>query len=216
MKRQAQHCNKKKNCPIVAAWTRECSWRASIAPAGWTSSGLRAPHKRRMGRRTRWHLSCSHCRKKKKPFSRVIPVLGAMLTFQYRSTGDARIVRVILTPEPCHFHRIRRVDAIVVKKLQQRVAQFVLLHQSPPRIMRVILAHGSCQVLQILDVSSKQGPCYSSSTLLFKKNSMYVSSLHKGPCKISLCKKKSANASMWKRKSSFQRRIPNTLRSAFP
>ena len=44
-----------------------------------------------------------------------------MLIFQYRSTGDPQLVRVILAPEPCNFHRI------VVKKLQERVAPFVLL-----------------------------------------------------------------------------------------
>ena len=44
---------------------------------------------------------CSHCRKK--PFSRVTLVLGAMLIFLYRSTGDPRIVRVILAPEPMQF-----------------------------------------------------------------------------------------------------------------
>ena len=27
-----------------AVRTSECSWRATVAPAGWTSSGLRAPH----------------------------------------------------------------------------------------------------------------------------------------------------------------------------
>ena len=34
----------KKNYPFNAAWTSECSWRATVAPAAWTSSGLRAPH----------------------------------------------------------------------------------------------------------------------------------------------------------------------------
>lgn len=42
---------------------------------------------------------------KKKPFSHVILVLGAMLTFLYRSTEDPRIVRVILAHKPCNFHR---------------------------------------------------------------------------------------------------------------
>ena len=56
MMRQAQHL-KKKLPDNFAAWTPESSYSASIAPAGWTSSGLRAPHKRRMGRRARWHLS---------------------------------------------------------------------------------------------------------------------------------------------------------------
>ena len=38
---------RKKNLPDnFAAWTPECSERASKAPAGWTSSGLRA-HTRR-------------------------------------------------------------------------------------------------------------------------------------------------------------------------
>ena len=38
-----------------------------------------------------------------KTFSHVILVLGAMLIFQYRSTGDQQFVRVILAPEPCNF-----------------------------------------------------------------------------------------------------------------
>ena len=43
-------------------------------------------------------------------------------------------MRVILTPGPCNFHRITKVDAIVVNKLQERAAPFVLLHRSknPP------------------------------------------------------------------------------------
>ena len=49
---------------------------------------------------------CSHCRKKEKPFSRVILVLGTMLIFLYRSTGDPRIVHVILAPEPCNLYHI--------------------------------------------------------------------------------------------------------------
>ena len=36
--------SRQKNYPFNAAWTSECSWRATVAPAGWTSSGLRAPH----------------------------------------------------------------------------------------------------------------------------------------------------------------------------
>ena len=36
---------KKKKLPNhFAVRTSECSWRATVAPAGWTSSGLRAPH----------------------------------------------------------------------------------------------------------------------------------------------------------------------------
>ena len=54
---EASSALKKKLPPNFAAWTPGCSWRASIAPAAWTSSGLRAPHKRRMGRRAQWHLS---------------------------------------------------------------------------------------------------------------------------------------------------------------
>ena len=96
-----------------------------------------------------------------------------MLIFLYRSTGDPRIVRVILAPEPCNFHRF--------EKHANSFHQY--LHS---RIMRASLAQGSCQILQILDVSSKKGPCDSSSSR--KKNSVYVSSLHKGPCKISLRK----------------------------
>ena len=47
-------------------------------------------------------------RRKKKPFSRVIFVLRATLIFQYRSTEDPRIVRVILAPKPCNFRRIAK------------------------------------------------------------------------------------------------------------
>ena len=42
--RSGRLSKKKKNYPFNAAWTSECSWRATVAPAGWTSSGLRAPH----------------------------------------------------------------------------------------------------------------------------------------------------------------------------
>ena len=80
-----------------------------------------------------------------------------MVIFQYRSTGDPQFVRVILAPEPCNFH------CIVVKKLQERLAPFVQLCRIEKKKkkkktcqifqpMRVILAQGSCQVLQILDV----------------------------------------------------------------
>ena len=71
--------------------------------------------------------------------------------------GRSTIVRVILTPGPCNFHRIKRV-----KKLQERAAPHVLLHRSKihqyllSQIVRVILAQGSCPVLQILDVSSRK------------------------------------------------------------
>ena len=34
---------KKKSTHLFTVWTSECSCRASVAPAGWTSSGLRAP-----------------------------------------------------------------------------------------------------------------------------------------------------------------------------
>ena len=30
--------SKQKNYPFNAAWTSECSWRATVAPAGWTSA----------------------------------------------------------------------------------------------------------------------------------------------------------------------------------
>ena len=53
---------------------------------------------------------CSHCKKKLSHASSLW--LGAMLMFQYRSTGDPRIVRVILAPQPCNFHRIRRVNKL--------------------------------------------------------------------------------------------------------
>ena len=130
----------------------------------------------------------------KKLSSRVILVLGAKLIFQYRSTGDPRSVRVILAPEPCNFHRIEK-KRIHAKSFHQ------YLHS---RIVRVSLAEWSCQVLQILDVSSKQVPCY-------------VSSLHKGPRTFSLRKEKTCDRfHVEERKSSFLRRIPNNLRSAFP
>ena len=45
-------------------------------------------------------------------FVRVIFAQGACKSSLHRSTGDSRIVRVILTPGPCNFHRITRVDAI--------------------------------------------------------------------------------------------------------
>ena len=61
-------------------------------------------------------------------FVRVIFAQGACKSSLYRSTKDPRIVRAILTPGPCNFHRIRRLDAIVVKKLQERAAPIVLLH----------------------------------------------------------------------------------------
>ena len=35
---------RKKSTHLFTVWTSECSCRASVAPAGWTSSGLRAPH----------------------------------------------------------------------------------------------------------------------------------------------------------------------------
>ena len=38
-------CKKKKKLPNhFAVRTSECSWRATVAPAGWTSSSLRADH----------------------------------------------------------------------------------------------------------------------------------------------------------------------------
>ena len=42
--RSGRLSKQKKNYPFNAVWTSECSWRAAVAPAGWTSSGLRAPH----------------------------------------------------------------------------------------------------------------------------------------------------------------------------
>ena len=60
-------------------------------------------------------------------FVRVIFAQEVCKSSLYRSTGDPRIVRA---PGPCNFHRITRVDVIVVKKLQERAAPFVLLHRS--------------------------------------------------------------------------------------
>ena len=45
-------------------------------------------------------------KKKKKPFSRVILVLGTTSIFLFRSTEDPRIVHVILAPKPRNLHRI--------------------------------------------------------------------------------------------------------------
>ena len=114
----------KKNCPIVAAWTPECSWRSAIAPAGWTSSGLRALHKRRMGRRARWHPSRPlgfSLQRRKKTFLTRHPCAGGHVNFSVSFHGEAPVVCVILAPEPCNY------DHIMVKKLQERVAPFVLL-----------------------------------------------------------------------------------------
>ena len=100
MMRQSQH--KKKKLPDnFAAWTSECSYRASIAPAGWTCGRLTKGGWAGGPDGTYRDHWCSQCRKK--PFSRVIFVLGAMLNFQHRSSGDPQFVRVILAPKPCNF-----------------------------------------------------------------------------------------------------------------
>ena len=109
-------------------------------------------------------------------------------------------MRVILAPEPRNFHRLRKVDAIVVKKLQERVAPFVLLCRIekkkscqifPPiylhsRIMRIILAQGPCQVLQILEVSPKKT---GGMLLFFKKTVCTCHPCTKGHVKFSAQKK---------------------------
>ena len=143
--------------------------------------------------RDHWH---SYCRKK--PSSRVIFVLGAMLIFQCRSTRDPRFVCVILAPEACNFSRI------VVKKLKERVAPLVL----PCRIEK-------CQIFPPLPTFSnyachpctwvmpkasnpwraitkkKQGPHYLSSSSSSSKNT--VCTCHpctKGHAKFLCAKKK--------------------------
>ena len=175
MMRQAQHQEKK--LPVnLAAWTPECSWRASIAPASWTSSGLRAPHKRRMRRRAtyrdRW---CFH--RRKKTFSRIILVLGVTLIFLYRSTEDPPIVRVILAPKPCNFRRIEKKGSHANLSTNAHIS----------RIMRVSLAN----TLQILDVSSQRKQKKTGAMLLFFKKT--VCTCHpctKGHAKFPCAKKK--------------------------
>ena len=127
-----------------------------------------------------------------------IVTTGILVVENLLTRHPCAFVRVIFAPEPCNFH------CIVTKKLQKRVAPIVLLcrleknhatsfHQYlHSRIMRVILAQGSCPVLQILDVFSQRGKTLTM-LLFFQKNSMYVSSLHKGPCKFSLRRKKTCN-----------------------
>ena len=63
--------------------------------------------------------------KKKKTFSRVILVLEAMLIFQYRSTEIHELCVSSLRQSHAIFTVLKKV-----KKLQERVAPFVLLHQS--------------------------------------------------------------------------------------
>ena len=73
-----------------------------------------------------------------KTFSRVILVLGAMLIFQYRSTGDPQFVRVILAPKSCNFHRIEK------RSHARSFHQY--LHS---RIMHVILAQRAMQIFSV-------------------------------------------------------------------
>ena len=70
----------------------------------------------------------------KKPFSHVTLVLEATSLFLYRSTGDPRIVRVILAPKPCNFHRIE-------KGSHPNLSTNTYIS----RIMRVSLAQGPCK-----------------------------------------------------------------------
>ena len=93
--------------------------------------------------------------KVEKNFSRVILVLWAMLIFQYRSTeihnlcvSSLRQSHAIFTISWSRNFRHCRIE----KKHARSFHQY--LHS---RIMRVILAQGSCQVLRSLDVSSKKG-----------------------------------------------------------
>ena len=101
-------------------------------------------------------------------------------------------MRVILAPEPCNFHRI--------KKLQERVAPFVLLCRIGKKKNMPDLSTNTF-ILELCVSSLHRGhaKCFKSLTchqktgamlLFFKKNSMYVSYLHKRPCKNSLRKKK--------------------------
>ena len=147
--------------PNSCSMDPESSLRGSIAPTGWTSSGLRAPRKTRMGRkpdgncRDHW---CSHCRKK--PFSRVILVLVTMEIFLYHSTVDPRIVHVILAPEPCNSHRIEKKTCQIFPPI--------------PTFSNCAcqLRTRSCQILQILDVSSKNRGY--AALLLQKKKYLHV------------------------------------------
>ena len=96
----------------------------------------------------------------------------------------------------------------VLKKWSHAKSFHQYLHS---RIMRVSLAQGSCQVLQILDVSPKTGTML----LFFKKKGARVILAQSGHAKFLCAKKGRATDSMQKRKSSFLRRIPNNLRSVF-
>ena len=96
------------------------------------------------------------------------------------------------------FHRI------VVKTLQERVAPLVLLCCIEKKKKNMPDLSTNTYILELCVSSLHKGhaKCLKSltchhrtknrghATLLPKKNSMYVSSLHKGPCKISLRKKK--------------------------
>ena len=95
----------KKNCPVVAAWTLSARRELQSHPlAGQAQASGRFTE----GGWMEGPIVTLVFSLLKKPFSRVIVVLGTMLIFEYRSTEDPRIVRVILTPEPRNFHRIEK------------------------------------------------------------------------------------------------------------
>ena len=70
------------------------------------------------------------------------------VSFHGRSTNCATSLR-----------QSHAIFTVLTKKRSHAKSFHHCLHS---RFMRVSLAQGSCQILQILDVSSEQGPCYSS------------------------------------------------------
>ena len=157
---------KKKNYPFNAAWTSECSWRATVAPAGWTSSGLRgAPHKW-MGRAARWHLSWpladTTAQKKKTTFldSCMSSLRLSMLFFSVSFKRETpRIMFVILTQGPCSpvlvltwrssyadtvgegVKKLARAQANVPSRFQSRVQ-----HANSIRLSHAVVHHRSSTI----------------------------------------------------------------------
>ena len=128
----------------------------------------------------------------KKPSHASSFVLGAMLIFQYRSTGDPQFVRVILAPEPCNFFAVSWSRNF--RNAQRPSSCFALLKNMPDLSTNTYtlelcvssLHRGHAQLLQILDVSQgKTGAML----LFFQNNSMYVSSCTKAMQNFSAQKK---------------------------
>ena len=177
--------SRKKKLPITCSmdpWVlvesfNRTRWLDKLRPAGASQKG--------MGRRARWPYRdhwCSHGRKK--TLSRVILVLEATLFFLCRATEDPRIVRVILAPKPWNFRRIEKKEPC---KSFNKYLHFSNYACQP--------CTGAMQILfKSLTCNLNRG--HAALLLPSKKNSTYVSSLHKGPCKFSRCKKKSATDSM--------------------